>query len=322
MRSCRWLYDGKTSGYKASKLISIWEILLLNSSFLLSEGKNLTVWKCRSIFLNLTNICNVRCKKCITFRVIRKRGELSKDMLFSIFHLLQVHQFNGIVRCGLGENLIYSYLDDLINYVYENTVNYRIDLLTNGLAFPLDKESYYSNKKIRWGVTLDGMTQSDIQGLQSGLDVELVKKNLYQIKLKYPACNMYLNYTLTNKNLGHLPEFIRMAVELNIEQIYVTPLKIFKNHHTDFLSKYIPDLFLSSTMSIFSKIRDLADQNGIRLHLPGTFQAIPCSISGNYSPIIDIDGMVSFCSGQENIRIGNITDYNIAAIWEIGRAHV
>ena len=60
-----------------------------------------------------------------------------------------------------------------------------------------------------------------------------------------------------------------------------------------------------------------AEKNGIKLKLPeNSFQISFCAVSGNYSPIIDIDGMVSFCSGQENVRIGNITNPDITSIWD------
>ena len=267
--------------------------------------------------MNLTNLCNVRCKKCITPRVIRKRGELSKDMLFSVLRILEANRFSGLIRCGLGENLIYSYLDELLEYLSANTKKFKFDILTNGLAFNVDKEIYFTNQAVRWGVTLDGMKQDDVKGLQYGLDVELVKKNLFRIRQKYPSCNMYLNYTLHNKNLQHLPDFVKMGIVLGIKQIFVTPLKVFENHYTEFLAKYIPDLSLSSTISIFSKIKHLAKQNGVRLKLPeNSCPTVPCAVSDNYSPVIDIDGKVSFCSGQESARIGNITNPDIATIWE------
>ncbi len=274
------------------------------------------MWQCKSIFLNLTNFCNVRCKKCISLKVIRKRGELSKEILIKILNLFESHHFCGLIRCGVGENLIYSHLDYLMGQLFDVKKKFRFDILTNGLAFPLDKEFYYTNPSVRWGVTLDGMTQDDIKGLQSGLDVELVKKKLFQIKKRYPTCNMYLNYTLHNNNLNHLIDFIKMGIDLNVNQIFVTPLKVFENHYTEFLSKYIPNLSLSSTISLFSEVKKIANQYCLKLNLPGNTPApIPCALSGNYSPIIDIDGMVSFCSGRENVKIGNITNSAIDSIW-------
>jgi hypothetical protein len=107
-----------------------------------------------------------------------------------------------------------------------------------------------------------------------------------------------------------------MGIDLGVKQLFVTPLKVFKNHNTEFLVKYIPDLSLPATISIFSKIRHLAKQNGVRLKLPEySSPTLPCAVLGNYSPVIDIDGKVSFCSGRENAKIGKITNPDIASIW-------
>lgn len=275
------------------------------------------MWHCKSIFLNLTNLCNVRCKKCITPRVIRKHGELSKELLYFILNLLESHNFNGVIRCGVGENLIYSHIDFLIKELSIRNSPTKFEILTNGLAFPIEKEIFYNNPAIKWGVTLDGMTQDDLKGLQLGLDINSVKQKLFQIKCRHPECNMYLNYTLHNKNINHLLDFIKMCLDLNVGQIFVTPLKVFENHYTAYLSELIPDLSLHFVQSLFSEIRQIANQNKIQIHLPETSKKFrPCSLTGNYSPIIDIDGAVSFCTGHENKRIGNVVDPHIGNIWK------
>ena len=275
------------------------------------------MWHCNSIFLNLTNLCNVRCKKCITPLIVKKRGELSKNMLFTIMRLLEANGFSGLIRCGLGENLIYSYLEELFRFLSANTKKFRFDILTNGLAFNVNKEIYFTNQAVRWGITLDGMEQDDVEDLQYGLDVDRVKNNLFQIRKKFPSCNMYLNYTLHNKNMQHLSDFVKMGITLGVKQLFVTPLKVFENNYTEFLAEYIPDLSLPSTISIFSKIKHMAIQHGVRLLLPeNSYSPEPCAVSGKYSPVIDIDGKVSFCSGQESARIGNVTNPDIASIWE------
>ena len=275
------------------------------------------MWQCNSIFLNLINFCNVKCKKCITPKLVKKRGELNKDLLFFVLKKLQENKFYGIIRCGLGENLIYPYLENLLLNLSTNATNFKFDILTNGLAFDVEREIYYTNRSVRWGVTLDGMVQDDVRGLQYGIDVELVKKNLFSIRKKYPKCKIYLNYTLNKKNLRHLPDFVKMAIDLNVKNVYVTPLKVFKNHHTDFLKKYIPNLSEPNTASVFLEIKNMAKEKGLILKLPDNqCPTLPCSATGNYSPVIDIDGKVSFCSGQERVKIGNITHPNISLLWE------
>jgi len=117
--------------------------------------------------------------------------------------------------------------------------------------------------------------------------------------------------------MHHLSDFVKMGITLGVKQLFVTPLKVFENHHTDFLAKYIPDLTLPSTVAIFSKIKLTAEQNSVKLILPeNSCPPAPCSVSGNYSPVIDIDGKVSFCSGQESATIGNVKNPDIASIWE------
>jgi MoaA/NifB/PqqE/SkfB family radical SAM enzyme len=274
------------------------------------------MWNCDFLFLNLTNLCNVRCKKCITPLIVEKRGELSIDLLFIILNLLKFNGFKGLIRCGLGENLIYSHMEDFLRYLSVNLPKYKVDILTNGMAFNVDKYIYFNNDRVRWGITLDGMVQNDIENLQIGIDIEKVKSNLFEIRNKYPQSNLYLNYTLHNRNLHHLFDFVMMAIKLNIQDLFVTPLKVFKNYNTEFLSGYIPDISSPPTIKLFSEIKNIAIKNNIRIRLPDIiYHFVPCKESGNYTPIIDIDGKTSFCAGREHIKIGHIANPEIALTW-------
>lgn len=257
------------------------------------------------VFLTLTTKCNIRCKKCY----LPKDREMGPNLLQQCFNVLS--SFSGNIFIGSGENLIYPYLSDFIKWLNSDQTEGSATVLTNGLLLEPDRSELFNNK-IKWGVTLDGYHQHEIEDIQSkNMDVEKVKRNIRYIKVKYPDQKFYLNYTLTSNNAKSLTKFVNFAIENGIDEVYVTKLRRFESTDSGFLKRYVPDLFESDILYTFAEIKKMAEKNGVTLKLPQQKLHYYCQTK----PIITVNGKVAFCLGRETSYIGDVWNKSIQRTW-------
>lgn len=261
----------------------------------------------KTVFLSLTTRCDVYCEKCWRRKVFGTGKDVSSEVLQKFFDSFK--DYEGVVNLGSGENTICSHLNEFVDWA--NASKCRAVILSTGKNLDkLSNECFTS--KIKWGITLDGFYNKDIKGLQHGIDLEKVKDNIRLIKSKYKDANMYLNYTLTNTNIESLIPYIRFADELNIKEVYVTPIKAFEGFNEDIIIPQLIDFNDLKTNEILDNAVEFAKSVNIDLTIPrGNKPFTPCYKENRTSPIIDVEGNVYFCYGKENTSIGSIFDEDI-----------
>lgn len=257
------------------------------------------------ICLTLTTKCNIRCKKCY----MPKDKEMSLDILASSLKLLG--PFTGDIFIGAGENLVSENLVFFLRWINSDHIRASATILTNGLLLHPDDVLYFG-PKIKWGVTLDGFKQEEIEGLQENMDLDLVKSNIMRIKTIHPDQKMYLNYTLNKNNFSSLVDYMQFAIDYGISEVYITKLKIFENTDVNLLSKLTIDTDRQEVAAIFAKISDMALAHSIKLKLPMNKPYYKCKIE----PMIDVEGNISFCVGRETSFISHVKDANLSKKWE------
>ena len=267
----------------------------------------------KSMFITLTNVCNAFCKKCIT-RYSKNRNSFIPDNIYNhIKQLLIEHNYGGCINCGTGETLICEKLPDFLLSILEKT-NSNFRILSNGLKLSSDLPDFYFDKRITWGITLDGFFNKELENLQTGIDIEIVKKNIVENCKKGRNENLYLNYTLHNGNFASLKSYIDFAFQNNIPDLYCTELKIYKGFEE--LDKYRLSKEQRNELEV---LENYAKGLNFRRVYFGTAKSKKvsdkCYLNKNIAPIIDLDGSVSFCYGQEDKIVGNIMDDNIFEKW-------
>lgn len=132
-----------------------------------------------NVFLSLTTRCNIRCEKCWRFDIFGNGHDAKNEVLEKFFELF--YNYKGRVIIGSGENLISKGIEKYINWATLNSI--KTTILTNGLVFNkfFEKPKFFS-QNIKWGLTMDGFYNQEINNLQTGLDIEKVKNNIVEIK--------------------------------------------------------------------------------------------------------------------------------------------
>lgn len=270
----------------------------------------------KNVYIALTYKCNAKCQKCMTRNHVNRSYEMSRELIDIICSKLCEANYQGMISIGSGEPILYPHLEYFISNILSINDMIHLRFLTNGQAFTNELPAICFDNRCKWGVTMDGFVQSDLIGLQEGILIETVKQNIISIIEKYGSKCLYLNFTLNNQNYTSLIDYCKFAASLNISEIYVTELKIYEGYH-DELNKY--RLCRNETVyKTIHKAKTVLSDKGIpsvsfNLDLP--HEKSQCFLCNRASPIIDVNGTVAFCSGREDIYVGNIKDMDIEDRW-------
>lgn len=269
----------------------------------------------KNIFVALTYKCNAYCTKCMTRHHKNKNTEIDEEKLNRLYDLLTKNNYKGLVSVGSGEPLLYPDIKSFMANILEINSEVRLRLLTNGMPLNPDDSSLF-DKRCIWGITMDAYTQQSLLGLQKGVDIERVKYNVSTAAKRYSSSNMYLNFTVYRTNVDEILPFIEFAVRNGIYEIYLTELKVYtgfekklENYSVIYDGHFIDTL---KEAKRYLEVRGISTR-GIPLDQP--IYRNECYKRNVASPIIDVDGSVSFCSGREDIYVGNILDSDIESKW-------
>jgi len=189
------------------------------------------------LFLEVSNVCNLRCAMCPTFSAVnlhrpaavksQQRGYLDiKSCVTSLEsilpHVLNVHAF------GYGEPTIHPQFKDLIEYLSKFRV--MIDFITNGTQLTDELCTFLVKKNVaRVTVSFSGSTQADYENIYIGGDFNKVLAGMKRLNLakqkigaKYPV--LTVNSIAFRHHINHLPDFVDMMADHGVESIEVKKL--------------------------------------------------------------------------------------------------
>ncbi len=271
----------------------------------------------RNLFIVLTYKCNAFCQKCIT-RYNRFRNQsMTEENCRKLANLLVSHNFSGTINLGSGESFTYPALPEFVGFLLEHLPAIKFRILSNGMLVSSNLPEIFFSPSITLGLTLDGFYNKNLVDLQKGVDLDIVKKNIVSACSAGHAQRFYLNYTLNNQNVNSLKDFIDFAAENNIPEIYTTEMKIYeKFKHLDKFRLTEENKMLVANLEQYAKSLNFKNVSFDTVK-PAHFRDKCFKNKGGVSPIIDLDGSVAFCYGQEDKFVGNIFDEKTIVKWAL-----
>ena len=271
----------------------------------------------RNIFVVLTYKCNAFCQKCITRYNRFQNQSMTEENCSKLANLFVNHNFSGTINLGSGESFTYPALPKFVGFLLNNLPSVRFRILSNGMLVSSNLPKFFFSPNITLGLTLDGFYNKDLINLQKGVDLDIVKKNIASVCDAGNAQRFYLNYTLNNQNVNSLKEFIDFAAENNIPEIYTTEMKIYdKFKHLDKFRLTKENKELVTVLEQYAKSLNFK-KVFFDTVTPAHIRDKCYRKKGGVSPIIDLDGSVAFCYGQEDKFVGNIFDEKTIIKWAL-----
>ncbi len=286
-------------------------------------------------FLEVANICNIRCRMCATTFDPRFRKGSDYTGLMDIRLLDRLEPIlPGLWRAylmGNGEPLINPKFLKFAKRL--KSQNIEIQFNTNGMLLTEDiSEALVDMKFDAIAISMDGADAATFNNIRHGADFDTVTANiqlLNEIKTKSKSNKPQLSLAAValKDNWKQMPDLVDMAKELGMGHVHVESLiwqddpgyqEYYREHSLDDIKdEAIAKLHEAQSKAVQSNIGFssplLDDTTEPPDGIPGTSKGIPC-----WEPWTTIfvtwQGDIHPCCGSEQ-QMGNLNEHSILEIW-------
>ena len=189
----------------------------------------------RITFITNPDKCNLHCKMCDTFSADNRhrlkelrRPEMDFSVIEKTVNLLSPHGLREIIPSTMGEPLLYTHFEQLVDLCRKNNV--KMNLTTNG-TFPKGGVDFWADKLLDVmsdvKFSINGINPAINEAIMCGIDT---KKQLQNIEYYLQRRNhlgsqstVTLQCTFMKSNLYELENIIRWAIDHGVDRV--------KGHH-------------------------------------------------------------------------------------------
>ena len=228
----------------------------------------------KNLYLETTNRCNLRCKGCILYN---GNWEPDRDISFDELTMItdQLPDLEKIMLHGVGEPLLNPDLPQMVRHLKNRNVytlfnsngillddGWRHDLVDAGLdelRVSLDAATPEGYRKIRNNSEFERI----VQNLRSFLNLQSAKQ------VSHPRLSLW--FLGTEDNILELPEFVRLASDIGIGDIYLQRLVYFQDNDGYGVARSTKSLQNrdGTYWELIQKSQELATRLGIRFNASG-----------------------------------------------------
>lgn len=247
----------------------------MDSFIRFAAGDGMPDWPLE-IFLEISNVCNMKCAMCNTFsslstarkNVIQglKRGfmdvvAITPAMESLFMHAIQVHAF------GFGEPTIHPQFRETIRHIRKFGV--MVDFFTNGMNLDSDMCQFLVDSAItRITLSMSGATKEDYENVYIGGDFEKVIEGLKLMQqakrladTKYPMVEV--NSIAFVHHVDRFMEFVKLMGECGVSVVHLKPLSTYDSIKE--LHGHISVPTSEIEMRMLAQAKALASQYGMRI---------------------------------------------------------
>lgn len=254
----KMLFEGKslTEKQKANSELNISEI---------DENKAILQSYPRRLVLELTNACNLNCVMCGRNAADFKLTAFDMDLFRSFEPMMDT--IEEVTLMGWGEPTIHPHFNEMLEIIDKHSA--RKYFCTNGMNLKKIKDSLFKYNVDVFAVSVDGATQETNSRIRRGSDLNVITSDLKDIVaekkrrgLKYPWINFV--FCAMKSNLNELPDLVRLAAEIGIEEVKVVYLTVFND---ELLHETLWGME-EEVRKVFDETVRIGDELGILLKLP------------------------------------------------------
>lgn len=228
----------------------------------------------KTLYLETTNRCNLRCKGCIQFR---GSWEAERDLTLeeAVMITNQLPVLEQVVLHGIGEPLLNKALPEIIRHLKKR----HILVLFNSNGILLDEQR--QDELIRAGldeirISIDAASAEGYRAIRNSDAFDRLLANLRQFASTLARCRgnrPKLSFWLlgTRENITELPGLIELAAAIGVPEVYLQRLVYFQDDTGYGVAKRDSTLVESekNTLALISGSQDLAARLGVSLKASG-----------------------------------------------------
>ncbi len=186
----------------------------------------------RNLYLEVTNRCNLKCKACILYR---GSWESARDVTFDELVRItdQLPELERIALHGIGEPLLNDALPAMIRHLKDR----RVFVLFNSNGILLDERR--QNELMDAGldelrISLDAASAQGYKAMRDSDHFDQIVANIRsfvermrQRHMSRPTLSLW--YLGTRENIEMLTDFVRLAADIGVSQVYLQRLVYFQD---------------------------------------------------------------------------------------------
>lgn len=231
----------------------------------LEAGKTILESYPRRLVFELTNACNLNCIMCGRNAADFKPTMFDMDVFRSFEPLMDTVE--EVTLMGWGEPTIHPNFTEMLEII--NRHDARKYFCTNGMNLHKIKDAIFNYNVDVFAVSLDGATDETNSRIRRGSKIDVIThelKDIVRIKkergLKYPWINFV--FCAMRSNLHELPDLVRLAAEIGIDEVKVVYLTVFGE---DLMNESLWG-YEHEIKTVFDEAISLGEKLGIALKLP------------------------------------------------------
>ena len=294
----------------------------------------------KNLYLETTNRCNLRCKGCILYR-----GNWEEDRDMSLKDLImitaQLPELERVVLHGIGEPLLNKALPDMIRHLKERGVFVLFN--SNGILLNEKWQKDLINSGLdELRISLDSASPQGYHAIRNSDRFDQIVRNLksfLKLQKKHHATvpKLSLWYLGSKDNIIELPDVVRLAANIGIEEVYLQRLVYFQDGDGYGIARADKTLqdSVDGSLKWLQKSQDLAAKLGVRFNASGLCVPIDSLKSNDVARMpwrkchrpstlmyITANGNVLPCcispfstTDYASIILGNVFEISVAEIW-------
>lgn len=231
----------------------------------MEQGRTILESYPRRLVFELTNACNLNCVMCGRNAADFKPTVFDMDVFRSFEPLMDIVE--EVTLMGWGEPTIHPNFIEMLQIIDKHEA--RKYFCTNGMNLGKIKDAIFDYNVDVFAVSLDGATDETNSRIRRGSKINQIVadlKDIVKIKkergLKYPWINFV--FCAMRSNIEELPEMVKLASEIGIEEVKVVYLTVFEKE----LLKESLWGHEELVRDVFEETIRVADELGIVLKLP------------------------------------------------------
>lgn len=235
-----------------------------NESEALAGKACLNAYPRRFVF-ELTNACNLNCKMC---------GRNAADFRPTFFNMEWLSRFEQaaqyteeVTLMGWGEPTIHPNFAAFLEWAYH--LGLRKYFCTNGMRLDKLFDDIFKTEADIIAVSMDGATAETNEAIRRGADFKKITANIEKItneKARRGMAFPYMNFVFTAMagNIRELPDLVRLASDLGLDEVKVVYLTAFEKSMSN------ESLFdkMDLTREVFENALQIGQEKGVTLKLP------------------------------------------------------
>lgn len=231
----------------------------------MEQGKIILESYPRRLVFELTNACNLNCIMCGRNAADFKPMVFDMDVFRNFEPLMDIVE--EVTLMGWGEPTIHPNFIEMLEIINKHSA--RKYFCSNGMNLKKIKNAIFDYNVDVFAVSLDGATDETNSRIRRGSKIDQITEDLKDIVcikrergLKYPWINFV--FCAMQSNIRELPDLVRLAAEIGIEEVKVVYLTVFGE---DLMNESLwghEDL----VREVFEETIKVGDELGIILKLP------------------------------------------------------